>query len=86
MSRAQSQKPAPTSSNETMPDMTVAYSAALDLMDKARGIAALIATALRTYDVDAETTPPAAALLESLAGILMLAKLHDKHAESAFEI
>lgn len=87
MSRAQSQKPAPTSSNDAMPDMPVAYSTALDLMDEARSIVALIAAALRTYDVDAETTAPStAALLESLTGILMLAKLHDKHTESAFEI
>ncbi len=87
MSRAQSKRPAPTSSNDTMPDILVAYGTALDLMDEARSIAALIAAALRTYDVDAETTPTAtAALLESLTGILMLAKLHDKHTESAFEI
>lgn len=87
MSRAQSRNPAPISSNDTMPDMPVAYGTALDLLDEARGIAALIAAALRTYDVDAETTAPAtAALLESLTGILTLAKLHDKHTESAFEI
>lgn len=64
-------------------NIVIDYHAALDLMDESRSIAALIAAALRTYDADSTTAPSAAAaLIDSMTGILMLAKQHDRNAEN----
>lgn len=59
----------------------ISYTDLLDLSTASAGISALLAAALRTYDVSDQDKPQTIeALLDSLNGILMLAKSHSAHA------
>ena len=72
-----------------MADFNITYNNALDLMDEATGISALLDAALRQWEVSPYDTNPQECtdqLVNAITGVLILAKQHSQNMDNTFSI